>query len=491
MCTKDISLYKQAVVSIAWTLKNGVRDLIFACVRLVPKYMGDEKSLPEQGVLVRGKFNRRLYYKRVVVTPEDGLSWYQTALCGKMPLLGQDQTILVLQKDMVPVGSIDNTFYTDAAPFRSRVHAGVQCCSIFPKTVREEITRFIANESVSDWLTARLLWKITENLEYLCSVNFVAPNPYFAQAHIRLLPSNQNGHEGLLLTLDRDCGGRGLEAVVQQRTMGMFGAVKRVPITGAVMTLPLVGACDEIGYSIFDLEGHVLDRQDYCSFVRKIVSTIEVMSDAVTVLDRKGEERYVYRSVNPEPTVAGDNENLPELELKNRVVRLRYARDRRLHATNQFIYYMQGDRADAQICSIIGKARKRILIIDPYFSRKTSSLYLRMIAHKVKVDILCSPKGIKNGGDGKGLLEDVQSLNKTSYDITVKVAGRKQLHDRFIVVDNECWLLGSSMQTIGDSLSAIIRLEDGEGCADRLYEFANKVPSRMLAEWVDSNITEH
>ena len=80
--------------------------------------MGDEKPLPEQGGLIRGKYNRRLYYKRVVLTPEEGLNWYRVTLSETMPLLGQDQAVLVLPKDMFPVGPTENTFYTDATPFR-------------------------------------------------------------------------------------------------------------------------------------------------------------------------------------------------------------------------------------------------------------------------------------------------------------------------------------------------------------------------------------
>ena len=188
MCAINVSLYKQAVVSLAWTLHGGVRELIFGSVCLVPIYMGDEKSLSEQGTLIRGKFNRRLYYKRVVMTPDEGLMWYQSATNGTMPLPEQDQAVFVLPPDMVSVGSVENTVYTDAVPFRTRVHAGVQACHLFPKSVRDETVSFVTNEGVSRWLTARLLWNIAENLEYLCSVSLVIPNPYFAHAHIRLVP---------------------------------------------------------------------------------------------------------------------------------------------------------------------------------------------------------------------------------------------------------------------------------------------------------------
>lgn len=70
-------LYKQAVLTIVWTVKDGYRELIFAAVDMVQAFKGDACGTEEIGVKVQ---NRRLFYKRHVMSVGDGLKWFENAI---------------------------------------------------------------------------------------------------------------------------------------------------------------------------------------------------------------------------------------------------------------------------------------------------------------------------------------------------------------------------------------------------------------------------
>lgn len=73
--------------------------------------------------------------------------------------------------------------------------------------------------------------------------------------------------------------------------------------------------------------------------------------------------------------------------------------------------------------------------------------------------------------------------------IEVEVVGHSYIHDRFIIVDEqETWLLGSSVATLGESLSAIIKLEDSGAVASKLLSYLRDIPGKLsLKNWLEKS----
>ena len=144
---------------------------------------------------------------------------------------------------------------------------------------------------------------------------------------------------------------------------------------------------------------------------------------------------------------------------------------------------------------IIASARERLIIVDPYFSAASIEDFIEDIDARVEVSVYCSSGALKEDKSnalGKRLQEKVERLVQEGRRITVAVAGHRYIHDRFIVVDGrEAWLLGSSVATLGDSLSAIIKLENGSEVSDVLLEYINKMSGKQsLEEWLQRSDRE-
>ena len=76
-------------------------------------------------------------------------------------------------------------------------------------------------------------------------------------------------------------------------------------------------------------------------------------------------------------------------------------------------------------------------------------------------------------------------MNCTDRRIEVIVAGSGQLHDRFMIVDDsDVWMLGSSMKSLGDSLSVIVKLQDGIKTAKLLKDTIDGFNAPSLDEWI-------
>lgn len=483
------TFYANAELTVVWVCKDGKRELVYGAVRFLPKFLGGEDSIDEQGAKVGGKFNCRIYFIRHIVDVERGLSWYQDACNNHQVLMPwQNNDVIFFPKSesgkdtWVSSPTLLETFYSDYAPFRDVHGVGAQVCHVLPTERLPFFEELLSREEVAQWINDRLLWKLSDNVEYLGSLNLSIPNPYYHRMHVSLIPTNSNNrHERVRFWFDRDCSGFGLRLRIEERVRGECGSVRDIEITSQDFELELAGIADEVAYSVVDKNNIIVEKQDAHSFIRKIVSSISVGRD-VDVSSRHGEMMKTCRSQYTQPVVIGDNDNLPELQLKGNIIRLKSIRERQEKPKDQYVYYQDEDGADRTIKALIRRAKNRLIIIDPYFSHKGIDCYVKCAAYNVAVEIICSPEGLKQEDRGAELSRKVSVLNTQDYSIRVNVVGNSHIHDRFILIDDEeCWLLGSSVQSLGGSLSVVVKLQDG--CAERIKEDIQKMPRVELDAW--------
>lgn len=488
-----VTFYAKAELTVVWVCKDGRRELIYGAVRFLPKFMGSEDPLGEQGTKVGGKFNCRIYFIRQIVDVEQGLSWYQDACTSHQILMTWQNDDMIFfprtesgKDTLVSSPTLPQTFYSNYAPFRDMHGVGAQVSHVMPTERLPFLEGLISREEVAQWINDRLLWKLSDNVEYLGSLNFVMPNPYYYRLHVSLMPADVNNQrERVRFWFDRDCSGYGLRLCFAEKVRGELGAPGDIAITSQDFVHELSGIADEVEYSVVDKNNVIVEKQDAHSFIRKIISSISV-GRSVNVANRAGQMVMTSRSQYTQPTVIGDDGNLPELQLKGNIIRLKSVRERQEQTKDQYVYYQDEDGADCMIKSLIGRARHSLVIIDPYFSHKGVDCYLKCAAYNVDVKVICSPEGLKLEDRGAELLRKVSALNKRDYSIKVEVAGNAHVHDRFILIDDEeCWLLGSSVQSLGGSLSVIVKLLNG--CVGRIKEDIRKMPLVELKAWRSSS----
>jgi hypothetical protein len=193
-------------------------------------------------------------------------------------------------------------------------------------------------------------------------------------------------------------------------------------------------------------------------------------------------EYSVHRIRTDRASVIGDEPTVPNINLRVGVA----ARQREKAAiAERFDQHWFGNdtREDAMafVRMRVGRARNRIMVADPYFGVLQIPQYLLAITSDiVKIRILtsrlafeggCSPEEGQEGESASSPPDVTQRLDRFrveierlkkegNADVDVMVLPGKSpvLHDRFLVVDDEVWFLGNSLNTLGERASMIIKL---------------------------------
>ena len=397
-------------------------------------------------------------------TKEKGPRYLEMAegYCSRIALNGENEAF-----DMVGSAQFPATRYNDTAPFRTKLWGGAQMHHFMSRRLSGELERLIATDTaVARWLEERLLWAIDKHAEYLGSVNFVLPNPYFVRCHVRLNHTDGSEAESVAVQLDRDCEGKKLSIYLQAMTLGEYSNVdvRHLPRADNVL-FPTSKIVDALGY-VVDETGQVLDRQDYTSFLRQINVSLLCQGQPRPVKSRDGSIQVISPSVR-ESIQIGDDENVPELKLHDKICDIRRSRDNERQGRDQHFYYRDGGAAEAFLRKIVLSSYESLTIIDPYFSASGLKMFLSTLNHGVSVCIVTTADGIKADCGVAEFQKAVKSQDCTGGRIEVIVAGSGQLHDRFMIVDDsDVWMLGSSMKSLGDSLSVIVKLQGGAKVAE-------------------------
>lgn len=102
------------------------------------------------------------------------------------------------------------------------------------------------------------------------------------------------------------------------------------------------------------------------------------------------------------------------------------------------------------ITSLINKANRKVVIIDPYFDEKGLNV-LRNTSKEV-TRIICLSEKAKLSD------YDVEQFKKQYGGI--QIITRRSFHDRFLIIDSECYILGTSLNYMGDKTFGINKIED-------------------------------
>lgn len=156
-------------------------------------------------------------------------------------------------------------------------------------------------------------------------------------------------------------------------------------------------------------------------------------------------------------------------------------------------WFEDREPARREIRRILSGARERALIVDPFFSADEVLRFLPVVANQnARLQVLTSSSGLRKiaipGSDLKGReLELVQmkrlrdelkvAVERRDLNATeVRVMGGKSsaIHDRFLLVDERVWLLGSSLNEFGSRGTMLVELP-----------LPSRIVSKLDAAWND------
>ena len=109
------------------------------------------------------------------------------------------------------------------------------------------------------------------------------------------------------------------------------------------------------------------------------------------------------------------------------------------------------------IIDLIGKAQKKLILIDNYVDVNTLNLLCKK---KSGVNVL-----IATAGKGSLTTRDINKFNAQYPSLSVKTT--EDFHDRFLIIDDvEGYFIGASIKDAGKKSFAITQIEDGKMVQD-------------------------
>ena len=141
-------------------------------------------------------------------------------------------------------------------------------------------------------------------------------------------------------------------------------------------------------------------------------------------------------------------------------------------------------RAENDILRIIDSAKDRVYICDVFFDVKSLARFvLPMACRSVPVKILSGKKELKQYGKREKLASTIKEFNEkgiAKVECRLLIGKKAELHDRFIVADDNVWMLGCSLNEFGNRATTLIRVPK---------DYKQKLIDRALEWWNDETLT--
>lgn len=241
-----------------------------------------------------------------------------------------------------------------------------------------------------------------------------------------------------------------------------------------------------LSIKIFDQKGALIYYSDNMSFIHAINLNMNMKSKDVVLNydDGNGSKKITVEKFVSESHTIGQS-GMKDAIFNEKETRNAYLI---LEQSLQFVLF-DGDKnkkeenlRKAKDCvkRILNKARNRCIICDPYFNlRDLYEFVFNISSLSVDIRILSSKEFLaKNAEEGAKVASKINDEiskyhNHVGGSIQFRLLkGQSPLHDRFIVVDDEVWLLGSSFNEFGNRATTIVKVP--QVSARRVYSMAEE-----------------
>lgn len=314
---------------------------------------------------------------------------------------------------------------------------------------------------------------ITGYPEHMGNIYIVRYNPYIRKVHYTISPVPDYGL--FCHFFFREKVNDNLYIRITNKTKGGFLLSEQdfpIPTDKSEHFFPMTSAPDILDVKVFtDREGLILFENDM-HFISRIDFNMQVKTSDVELMikNKDGETKQTLEKFSLEghsigqtkqKEVAlgeGTSENAYKI-LENNLEFILFDGDKNKKEENK-------QRARDSIRKILEKARTRCIICDPYFGQQDIVDFIfPMNSLSVNVRILASKEFMgKSSEESKRIAGEIQRMiNSFNQMIGTKIqmrllTGKSSLHDRFIIADDQVWLLGSSFNELGVRATTITKV---------------------------------
>lgn len=502
--------YERAEVTALWLHQRGsdTHTLLFAVIELCPveqplspRIVSEDASVPmRRQSLIDGQSS--LFATRVFLDdPGEGLAFYrgQGGRHGFIPDGHRIELRELAPLEAEPPDELSKLVADGASdtyavlPVRS---VGVRVCSRFAagNDFLESLTEK-QRGSLRAFAVSTLGVDLVRFSEHIGAVHLTMPNPVLRGWKERLGPDQ---HSILFEFFERDgCRIRGGKIAITDHRDGGLGFTTQVNIEGPRQIVPI--PCDpaEVETRIYHPRGRLLEHQR-AAFLRSISLGIR-LGGAKRVVTTSDEQKHSVQTYDSTDRSRTGREPVAALTELARIRAARRLGD--LNAEGQFYLFDGGpgsrDRARSVIRKLIGEANDRCLLCDPYLSAAdvvdfaafatTARMKVRLLGAAAFLNRKSTVAGRKEGdllaAQIAALLEADKSL---LLDCRVLLGrDRSPIHDRFLMLDDRVFVIGSSLNELGSRLVTLYRVPNGPKMAGVLEEWWNNAErARDLDVWL-------
>ncbi len=513
--------YGFALLTILWAEYSNANSLVFAMLEFYPHEIQECSEIPEDSKLLRdiGQDDTdrevRLHFLRRRMECGAALALYCKFREERWIEIesGESSTKNRIEGEAgdyieIPHWPDLTTGFNDDDMVCPFVSDSWGCCRMhhfFPDVVSEKMLPLTEYENLFVWIRERLIWDLSLYSELLGSFHLVLPNPILRGIEERMIPG-EIGQVSICLDLRS---GKTMRDLVDMKLFtierGCFGMRKGQEISLSdyqtpAFTVELSGHTEEFALMLHDktrglLEwspfGHFLVRFDIDTKVAKGKREVHIPGEDSSY------ESTIYESAG-RISIGGEKPD----GWGDRFAFRRFLRTQTRHAEKFGQRFFQpGNPKEAQffIRELMNQAKQRVIIIDPFFTTVELFRFVLGISSPVGVTILTSADVLKSksnrSDDGTGdmtlgeeLYYQILKLEDRlpGYKISVEVmTGHKPvIHDRFLVIDDQVWFSGNSLNDIGTRMSMLIRLPDPNELLDYWRVLKSGDHIKPLEEWI-------
>lgn len=504
--------YASAVVRLAIRRDDSRLRLIFAVVELLPNEMPQQPTLAPEGIALSASKHEWCYVRQVSMSVEGAIAWYRKAIAGRLitpvdpetPVPGDGQPVETAGLADDPPWP--NFLVRSDPPFLADWHGVPRIHQLVaigqPPAALEEVT---THPKVAPWLRNRLFFDLAAHPEWLGGMALIAPNPLARRIERRRVPPASGTPERTLVRVYPRTGAdlRTLQVVTWERRGVGHALWTTHPLVEPWCVIDHPYEIREEGLAVVCTERGLLHWEEPASYVKQISLGLSMITArrAVTLAAGQGRaaETYVAYEMTDETVVVGQT---PTVDTgAQRLNALREQARRRDSAEQLGQKWFHGNEQEARdfVRGLIGRARQRILVVDPYFAvRELFNFIPATTRVTVRIEVLTSAEVLRQPvaedsaeEAGERLLTHLDTIAPTFHiaipDVRV-MAGRGAIHDRFLVIDGDVWFSGNSLNSIGERAGMLIRLPDPVPVISNLEaEFSTAAP---LRQWVEQRVAD-
>jgi hypothetical protein len=500
----ELALVRLATLS----QKSQTPRLLFATVTLLTL---DRMQPPEMTRAISYTSNDefRVYFKRVVMTKDAAIQWYLSLQKGEAltPVPAdvaswstEDNKPLALSplfdertwpNFSFPVG--EGLFSHPSALNHPAPFMGNQSGRIHRKfTTFEAPELFLLDNDAVKFVERHMHVDLREYQEYLGGAAFISPEPLFRYIDSFMVPELDGKTERVVYRFVPRAGQtvKGVEITTFDMDTNLLTDFQTYVLKEDGLLDLEKGICDgQYGFIARHPEYGILAYSPPSGFIRRIGMRMGVSSGQRRLVkvpsgDGKRSEILTYPAtehIEYSDSLIGDPvTESDEFRIKRRSHYHR--REQKIEAAKfKQHWFEEGCREEAIrfFQGLIKQAKRRVLIADPYFKNIQLAQYLYAVQpYTVSVTILSTKRAFSDQSRAESIKRFRQGIAQLKQDQNIEVQAYllplNCLHDRFIVIDDNVWLCGNSLNSVGFQSSMVVRLPEPESVIKKLIAFIDR-----------------